>query len=194
MRAGARACVWVCLFMGMRSDKGVPPCHSSGRACVRARVFDCQVLRVRAQNPKARECFSERVGLCARASAREFKSGTSSVQVASSFNTRFPQKRCVQQTLRSSVQRSCQTRTTRTEMAPSQQGATRDAADGPDGSAGAVQAGCQWAVLRVVGTGPGSPTQRIRACDIPFAVKLEEKARSVPAVRTLTAILCNASP
>ena len=57
-----------------------------------------------------------------------------------------------------------------------QQGATIGVADYPDGSAGAVKAGFQWAVVGISGVGPGSPPQPIRACDVPITIKLERKA------------------
>ena len=57
-----------------------------------------------------------------------------------------------------------------------QQGATNDVADYPDGSAGAVKAGFQWAVVGISGAGQGSPPQPIRACDVPITIKLERKA------------------
>ena len=40
-------------------------------------------------------------------------------------------------------------------------------AESPDGSDGAVPAGCQWAVLGIFG---------IQACDVPITIKLEKKA------------------
>ena len=57
-----------------------------------------------------------------------------------------------------------------------QQGATNDVADYPDGSAGAVKAFFQRAVVGISGAGQASPPQPIRASDVPITIKLERKA------------------
>ncbi len=178
--------VRACACVSVRAC-AVPTCGwACVSACLAAFVWACVRAcgRPRAWASVARNCLSAclaRVGLRARASAREPEFADCAFRRATRCKTRFPQK----------AVRAANTLIKRAPQLPHQTdthgGGAIDAASSARSnerrrrlsrrfSWSPPKPVCQWAVLGIFGTRPGSPTQRIRACDGPITVKLEEKA------------------